>query len=291
LRTHSRATAWGLLSPWVIAFGLFGLFPFAFSLWASFTDYSPIRAARPAFVGLENYRRALGDPAFWDALRNTAFFVVGTIPFTTAIALGLALAVQPAFRGRTIFRLGFFVPSVVSVVVLSLVFKGLYAPLGPLNGLLAALGLPATPWLLDPDTALPAIMAMDVWAASGYYMLIFIAGLEAIPKDLYDAARIEGAGAWDRFLHITLPLLRPTLFFVLVVNTVRSLQIFAEPFVMTQGGPLDRTTTLVYYLYEEAFYRFRLGYASAVAYLLFLLTVLLAWVQMRVIGRQDGAQA
>ena len=125
MRTHSRATAWGLLSPWVIAFGLFGLYPFAFSLWASFTDYSPIRAAQPAFVGFENYRRALADPAFWEALRTTAFFVVGTIPFTTALALGLALAVQPAFRGRTIFRLGFFVPSVVSVVVLSLVFKGL----------------------------------------------------------------------------------------------------------------------------------------------------------------------
>jgi multiple sugar transport system permease protein len=291
MRTHSRATAWGLLSPWMIAFALFGLFPFAFSLWASFTDYSPIRAAKPAFVGLENYRRALADPAFWDAMRTTAVFVVGTIPFTTALALGLALAVQPAFRGRTLFRLGFFVPSVVSVVVLSLVFKGLYAPLGPLNGLLALFGLPATPWLLDPHTALPAIMAMDVWAASGYYMLIFIAGLEAIPRDLYDAARIEGAGAWDRFVHITLPLLRPTLLFVLVVNTVRSLQIFAEPFVMTQGGPLDRTTTVVYYLYEEAFYKFRLGYASAVAYLLFLLTLALAWAQMRVIGRRDEERA
>ena len=134
---------------------------------------------------------------------------------------------------------------------------------------------------LDPHTALPAIMAMDVWSASGYYMVIFLAGLEAIPRDLYDAARMEGASARDCLIHITLPLLRPTLLFVLVVNTVRSLQIFAEVFVMTRGGPLRSTNTVVYYLYEQAFYRFDLGYASAVAYLLFVVTLGLAFVQMR----------
>lgn len=286
-----RATSWAFLSPWALAFGLFGLYPFAFSLFASFTDYSPVRAGDARFVGLANYARALHDPAFWSALGNTAFFVVGTIPLTTALALALALAVQPAFRGRSLFRAGFFLPSVVSVVVLSLVFKGLYAPNGSLNGLLAALHLPAPAWLLDPDTALPAIMAMDVWSASGYYMVIFLAGLEAIPRDLYDAARLEGATARDQLIHITLPLLRPTLLFVLVVNTIRSLQIFAEVFVMTRGGPLHRTTTVVYYLYEQAFYRFDLGYASALAYLLFVLTLVLAWAQMRAVGRPAGAPA
>ncbi len=286
-----RATSWAFLSPWVLAFGLFGLYPFAFSLFASFTDYSPVRAEGARFVGLANYARALHDPAFWSALGNTAFFVVGTIPLTTALALALALAVQPAFRGRSLFRTGFFLPSVVSVVVLSLVFKGLYAPNGSLNGLLAALHLPTPAWLLDPDTALPAIMAMDVWSASGYYMVIFLAGLEAIPRDLYDAARLEGATARDQLVHITLPLLRPTLLFVLVVNTIRSLQIFAEVFVMTRGGPLHRTTTVVYYLYEQAFYRFDLGYASALAYLLFVLTLALAWLQMRAVGRPAEASA
>jgi len=286
----SRATAWAFLSPWVIAFGLFGLFPFAFSLAASFTDYSPIRAGGASFVGLANYARALSDPAFWSALGNTAFFVVGTIPFTTTLALALALAVQPAFRGRTLFRVGFFVPSVVSVVVLSLVFKGLYASNGALDGVLRALGLTPPAWLLDPRTALPAIMAMDVWSASGYYMIIFLAGLEAIPRELYDAARLEGASRRAQLAHITLPLLRPTLLFVLVVNTVRSLQIFGEVFVMTRGGPLHSTTTVVYYLYEEAFYRFNLGYASAVAYLLFLITLALAWVQMKTV-RPAGPEA
>jgi multiple sugar transport system permease protein len=265
-----------------VTFALFGLYPFAFTLVASLTDYSPLRAdAR--FLGLGNYARALGDPQFWSALGTTAFFVVGTIPFTTALALGLALAVQSAFRGRTLFRLGFFVPSVVSVVVLSLVFKSLYASDGPMNRLLRGLGLPAPDWLLDPRTALPSVMAMDVWSASGYYMIIFLAGLEAVPRELYEAARLDGASAWARFARITLPLLRPTLLFVLVVNTVRSLQVFAEVFVMTRGGPLHSTTTVVYYLYGQAFYRFDMGYASAVAYLLFLVTLAIAWAQTRVV--------
>jgi multiple sugar transport system permease protein len=289
LRASSRWTGWILFSPWLISFALFGLFPILFSLGASFTDYSPIQSAQAHFVGLGNYARALSDAAFWSSLGNTAVFVLGTIPCTTALALALALAVQPAFRGRTVLRVGFFIPSVVSAVVLSLVFKGLYAQDGTLNAILGALHVPAPDWLLNPRTALPAIMAMDVWSASGYYMIIFLAGLEAIPRDLYEAARLEGAGPWDCFAHITLPLLRPTLLFVLIVNTIRSLQIFAEVFVMTRGGPLGRTTTVVYYLYEEAFSRFHLGYASAVAYLLFVLSLVLAWVQMKAVGARENA--
>jgi len=274
----------------VVAFALFGLYPFVFSLGASFTNYTPLAPDATRFVGLANYARALHDPAFWSALRNTALFVLGTIPFTTAASLGLALAVQPAFRGRTLFRVGFFLPSVVSIVVLSLVFKGLYASNGGLNSVLALMHLPTPAWLQDPRTALPGIMAMDVWAASGYYMIIFLAGLEGIPRDLYDAARLDGAGGWARFTHITLPLLRPTLLFVLVVNTIRSLQIFAEVFVMTRGGPLGSTTTVVYHLYEQAFSRFQLGEASAIAYLLFLLSLGLAWVQMKAVGAQEESR-
>ena len=192
MRSYSRGVAWAMVSPWVIAFALFGLYPFAFSFIASLTDYSPLRGTAH-FVGVANYAHALRDPVFWNALGNTALFVVGTIPFTTGLALLLALAVQPAVRGRTLFRVGFFMPSVVSVVVLALVFKGLYAPNGTLNVILHALHLPTPSWLLNPDTALPAIMAMDVWSASGYYMIIFLAGLEAIPRELYDAARLDGA--------------------------------------------------------------------------------------------------
>ena len=289
MRTHSRATAWVLLSPWVVAFALFGLYPFAFSLGASFTDYSPIRLGPTHFVGLANYAQALASRELWAAFAHTGLFVVGTIPFTTVAALALALAVQPAFRGRTLFRVGFFLPSVVSIVVLSLVFKGLYAPDGTLDAACRALGLPAPAWLQDPRTALPAIMAMDVWSASGYYMIVFLAGLEAIPADLYDAARLDGAGAWAQLTRITLPLLRPTLAFVLIVNTIRSLQIFAEVFVMTRGGPLGSTTTVVTHLYDEAFGHMHLGYASAIGWLLFALSLLLAWAQMRFVHVREEA--
>jgi multiple sugar transport system permease protein len=275
------AAGWVFLSPWFLSFLLFGLYPILASLLQSFHDYSPLRPDAARFIALANYAEALADPKFWTAMRNTLVFVFGTLPFTTVIALGLAVCLDRAFPGRTIFRAGFFLPTVVSVVVLSLVFKGIYAPDGPLNGLLAAAGLPAPRWLLDPNTALPAIMAMDVWAASGYYMVIFLAGLKSIPQELYESASLDGASGWRRFVSITLPLLRPTFLFVLVVNTVRSLQIFTEVFVMTRGGPLDSTLTAVYYLYEEAFFRFRLGYASAVAWILFAVTLALAAVQAR----------
>jgi multiple sugar transport system permease protein len=270
---------WVFLSPWLISFLVFGLYPIAASFLLSFRDYSPLSAGPSPYVGLANYAEALHDGTFWHALRNTLFFTFGTLPFTTAIALGLAVCLDRAFPGRTIFRAGFFLPTVVSVVVLSLVFKGLYSSDGPLAGVFQAFGVRSP--LLDPRAALPAIMAMDVWAASGYYMVIFLAGLKSIPEELYESAALDGAGAWRRFIAITLPMLRPTFLFVLVVNTIRSLQIFTEVFIMTRGGPLDSTLTVVYYLYDQAFYRFRLGYASAVAYLLFAVTLGIALLQMR----------
>lgn len=280
-RARIDPATWILLSPWILALAVFIAYPFGFSFVLSFFDYSPLAPDSARFIGLGNYAEALRDPLFWKALGNTLLFVFGTIPFTTAIALGLALALDRAFPGRDAFRAGFFLPTVVSVVVISLVWKGLYAPEGPFAWLVRALGGTPPQWLLDERTALPAIMAMDVWAASGYYMIIFLAGLKGISAELYEAAELEGATAWHRFLHITLPLLQPTFLFVLVVNSIRSLQIFTEVFVMTRGGPLQSTLTSVFYLYEQAFYKFRLGYASSIAYLLFALTLALAIAQVR----------
>lgn len=280
-RRRFDPATWILLSPWILSLLAFGLYPFGFSFALSFFDYSPLDPAGAKFLGLANYAEALRDPLFWTALKNTLMFVFGTIPFTTALALALALALKSRFRGRDFFRAGFFLPTVVSVVVISLVWKGLYAPEGPLSTFVRALGMTPPRWLLEPSTALASIMAMDVWAASGYYMVIFLAGLQAIPEELYESAALEGATPWQRFVHITLPMLRPTFLFVLVVNSVRSLQIFTEVFVMTGGGPLHSTLTSVFYLYEQAFYKFRLGYASAIAYLLFALTLGLAFLQVR----------
>lgn len=280
-RERIDPSTWILLSPWILALVVFVAYPFGFSFVLSFFDYSPLAPDAARFVGAGNYAEALRDPRFWKALGNTILFVFGTIPFTTALALGLALALDRAFPGRTLFRAGFFLPTVVSVVVISLVWKGLYAPEGPLSWLVRAFGGTPPHWLLDERTALPAIMAMDVWAASGYYMIIFLAGLKGISAELYEAAALEGATPWQRFVHVTLPLLQPTFLFVLVVNSIRSLQIFTEVFVMTRGGPLQATLTSVFYLYEQAFYKFRLGYASSIAYLLFALTLLLAIAQVR----------
>ncbi len=289
-RKRFEPSTWILLSPWILSLAIFGLYPFGFSFVLSFFDYSPLNPQAGRFLGLGNYAEALRDPLFWKSLSNTLLFVFGTIPFTTAIALALALALNRAFPGRGFFRAGFFLPTVVSVVVISLVWKGLYAPEGPLAALVTALGGTPPRWLLDPQTALPAIMAMDVWAASGYYMVIFLAGLKSIPDELYESAHLEGATAWQRFVHITMPMLRPTLLFVLIVNSVRSLQIFTEIFVMTRGGPLNSTLTSVFYLYEQAFYRFRLGYASSIAYLLFFLTLAFAVVQVRLL-KLEGPKA
>lgn len=280
-RERIDPSTWILLSPWILTLIVFVAYPFGFSFVLSFFDYSPLAPDAARFIGFGNYSEALRDSLFWKALGNTLLFVFGTIPFTTLIALGLALALDRAFPGRAFFRAGFFLPTIVSVVVISLVWKGLYAPEGPLSWLVRALGGTPPAWLLDERTALPAIMAMDVWAAAGYYMIIFLAGLKGIPTELYEAAEIEGASAWHRLLHITLPLLKPTFLFVLVVNSIRSLQIFTEVFVMTRGGPLQSTLTSVYYLYEQAFYSFRLGYASSIAYLLFALTLAIAIAQVR----------
>jgi len=280
-RRRFEASTLLLLSPWIVSLLLFGLYPFGFSFVLSFYDYSPLNPQAAKFLGLANYGEALKDPLFWTALKNTLVFVFGTIPFTTLLALGLALALQKRFRGRDFFRAGFFLPTVVSIVVISLVWKGLYAPDGFLSSLVRALGGTPPRWLLEPHTALASIMAMDVWAASGYYMVIFLAGLQAIPEELYESASLEGASPWQKFVHITLPMLRPTFLFVLIVNSVRSLQVFTEVFVMTGGGPLHATLTSVFYLYEQAFYKFRLGYASSIAYLLFALTLGLAFLQVR----------
>lgn len=276
------------LSPWLLSFALFGLYPLLFSLLVSLTHYNPL-AGGMQWAGVANYARALHDPRFWQSLKVTLLFVAGTIPFTTTLALGLALLLHRPLRGRGFFRASFFLPTVVSLVVVSLIFKQVYSPFGFLNTFLQALGLSGHPWLQDPLTALPAVMLMDVWTAIGYYMVIYLAGLQTIPAELYEAARLDGGDGWRRHFYITFPLLLPTTLFVVVINTIRSLQVFIEIFVMTRGGPLDSTLTTVFYLYEQGFRYFDMGYASAIAYLLFVVILLVSLVQSRLLRSQVEA--
>ena len=260
------------LLPWAILYGVFFVFPFVFSFVLGFLSYNPLSVHETSFVGLDNFARLFEDVSFQQALRNTILFVVVTVPLTTMAALGLALLLREKVPGRDLFKAGFFLPSILSMVVISLLFKLFYAPSGALNGAISALGFGGHPWLTDPSTALPSIMVMDVWVAVGYYAVIFYAAFAGIPKELYEAATLEGAGTMATFRYVTLPMLKPVMGFVVVINTIRSFQIFIEVFVMTQGGPLGSTNTLVLYLYETAFRKLDYGYASVIAYVVFVLS-------------------
>ncbi len=279
------------LSPWIISFLVFSLYPFLFSLYLSFTRYSPIRNRPPRFVGLYNYVKLLTrDRVFDIALKNTVLFVVITVPITTIIALTIANVLKSNLniRGKQVFQSGYFMPVVTSIVVIATIFSYLYSPVGYLTAFAKFLGLTIRHGrgiLAEPSYAFPAIMIMDIWASFGYYTILFLAGLESIDKNVYEAAELDGARGFKLFRYITLPLLSPMLFFVLVINTIRSFQIFTEIFVMTGGGPLRRTTTLVYYLYEMGFHKMKMGYAAAISYVLFAIILIFTIVQKRVIQR------
>ncbi len=283
----SKPTALALALPWLLTFAAFWLFPIVYSLVMGFTDYQLLSKGYE-WVGLENYRQLLTDPDFIKALKNTFVFVGGTIPVTTVISLGLALLVSGQFKGRGLFRAGYFVPSITSLVVVALIFTSLYQRGGYVALLteLAGLSPPQYGFLFDESTALYSIMAMDVWMAVGYYMLIFLAGLKSIPVELYEAAEISGAGRIRQFFSITVPMLRPVALFILVINTIKSFQVMVEIFVMTKGK-FD-TSTMVYFVYEKGLTtQFQFGYASAAAYVLFVIIAIFSVAQFRLLRRRQ----
>ncbi len=277
---------WTLLAPWLVTLGVFWIYPLLYALVLSFSEYRTL-TNELTLIGTANYVRAMSDETFWRALWNTAVFTVGTVPVTTALALFLASAVRRQHpKLASVFRASFFLPSVTSLVVIALVFTNLYARDGYVNVICAMTGIPFphNGWLLDQRTALGAIMAMDVWISAGYYMVLFLAGMEAIPKDLYEAAELAGASRRQQFWRITLPMLRSTMLFVVVINSIKSFQIFVEVYVMTKGGPLGSTTTLVYEVYHQAFEQSdAMGYASAIAFIIFAILLAVSFVQMRLL--------
>jgi len=233
------------------------------------------------FVGLHNYAALAGNSEFWSAVANTFYFALVGGPLTVAVSLGAALLVNAkAARLKGLFRTAYFVPFVTTLVAVAIVWKYLYHPTyGPLNYALGAFGAKPVDWLGNPRWAMPAIIGLAVWKNFGYNMLIFIAGLESVPEELYEAARIDGAGAVRQFRSVTLPSLAPTFFFVGVVTMIGYFQLFAEPYVMTQGGPLKSTTSLVLFMYTEGFRWWRLGNAAAIAFVLFV--IILAWTVLQ----------
>ncbi|UCG61836.1 MAG: sugar ABC transporter permease [Candidatus Zixiibacteriota bacterium] len=285
----SKAGALALALPWLLTFGIFWLFPIIYSFIIGFTDQQ-LLAADTQWVGFDNYRALLSDPDFLKSLKNTFIFVLGTIPLTTVIALGMALLIDKQFPGRGLFRSGFFLPSITSMVVIALIFTNLYQRGGYIALLSEMIGLspPEHGFLYSGETALFSIMAMDVWMAVGYYMLIFLAGLKSIPRELYESAEINGAGKIRQFFSITLPLLKPVALFILVVNSIKSFQVFVEIFVMTKGK--FETSTMVYFIYETGLTtKFEFGYASAAAYVLFVIIGVFALAQFLLFRRKQVA--
>ena len=236
------------------------------------------------FIGLDNYTRALSDPIFRRAALNTAYFVVVCMPLTILLALAAAVALDKGIqRFRSVFRLGFYTPVITSIVAVAVVWRFLLQdPGGLINTVLAWFGIDGPNWLGDPKWAMPAIIMMTAWRTFGTAMIIFLAGLQAVPPELHEAAAIDGAGVWRRFRHVTLPLLRPTILFVMVTTSIGYLQIFEEPFVMTKGGPLNSTMTVSYYTYNQFGYG-NYGLAASMSYLIFVVIAIVTAIQFRLL--------
>ena len=286
MRAETRAAIL-FLAPAIVVLGLFFFLPVIAGFALSLTDfdlYSIGDLHNIRFIALRNYKEVLTNGVFWTALLNTLYFSFVGGPLTVAASLGAALLVNAkAARWKPLFRTIYFAPVVTTLVAVAVVFRFLYNPqFGMFNRLLSLVGLPPVDWLGNPHWAMPAIILVAVWKNFGYNMIIFIAGLQSIPEELYEAARIDGAGAWRQFRHVTLPMLGPTFLFVGIVTAIGYLQLFAEPYVMTHGGPLNKTLSAVMMMYEQGFRWWRMGYAAAIAFILFLVIAAATAVQMKV---------
>ncbi|MGH7589582.1 MAG: carbohydrate ABC transporter permease [Gemmatimonadota bacterium] len=284
---------WLFVSPALLTIGLFFLVPVVAALFLSFTDFDiyALRTLENArIVGLDNYVALLRDPLFWTALKNTLYFVLVGGPLSVAASLGAALLVNARLvRFKGFFRTVYFAPVVTTLVAVAVVWRYIYHPrFGLLNYALGWLGIGPIDWLGDPTWAMPSIILLAVWKNFGYNMVIFIAGLQVIPHDFYEAAELDGAGPWQQFRHITLPSLAPTFLFVGLLTMIGYFQLFAEPYVMTQGGPLHATYSVVLFMYEQGFRWWNMGFAAAIAFVLFLIILAATLLQLRLQPRGEA---
>ena len=294
-KSSSRWAAWGFVAPALSVIALFFALPVLAGLALSLTDFdiyalADLRNLR--FVGLDNYVHVLQLPLFWQALGNTAYFVVLGVPLSIAVSLGAAVLLQARLaRFKPFFRTALFAPVVTTLVAVAVIWRYLFhVKYGLVNYGLLKLGLNPIDWLGDPQWAMPTIILFAVWKNFGGNMIIFMAALQAVPQDQYEAARLDGAGAWALFRHITLPTLAPTTLMVSILTTAGYFQLFAEPYVMTQGGPLQATVSVLYLMYDEGFKWWNLGVASAVAFVLFLIIVAVTKGLLWLARRYGGVQ-
>jgi multiple sugar transport system permease protein len=282
----SVGAAWWFVAPALVVIGVFFVLPVFAALAMSLTDfdiYALADSRNLRLVGLRNYAELLQTPLFWKAFRNTLYFVVVGVPLSIGVSFGAALLLHSRLvRFPGLFRTALFAPVVTTLVAVAVIWRYLFNPhYGLLNYALSRVGVSPIDWLGDPSWAMPAIIVFAVWKNFGYNMIIFLAGLQSIPEPLYEAARIDGASIWRQFRHVTLPMLAPIVTMVNILTIAGYFQLFAEPYVMTQGGPLQSTVSVLYFMYEEGFKWWNLGSASAVAFLLFLFIFAVTAVQLR----------
>ena len=294
--THIRAEAragWMMTAPALTAIGLFFVLPAVASLLLSFTDFDIYALANLnnlRFIGLDNYQRLVANPLFWQAMGNTMWFVVFGVPLVVIASLAAALLINArTLRWRAVWRVALFAPFVTTLVATAVVWNYLlHTRYGLINYALGQIGIAPVDWLGNPSTALPAILLFVAWKSFGYNMIIFLAALQAVPRDLEDAARVDGANAWMRFRHVTLPAIAPTVLLVAILTVAGMFQLFAEPYVMTQGGPARSTVTVLYFMFEEGFKWWNLGSGAAVAFILFLCILVVTLIQLK-LARRAGA--
>jgi multiple sugar transport system permease protein len=266
--------------PVIIAFLVFNLYPMALGLYLSFTRWDIL--SPPTFIGLGNWADLFKDDLLWRAVLQTLYYAVVSVAGATALSIALALALNQRLKTIGFYRTFFFLPAVTSLVAIAMVWRWIYnTEFGVLNAFLGSLGINPVNWLGDPVLAMPAVILMSIWRSAGFNTVLFLAGLQGVPQEYYEAAEIDGASRWDRFVHITLPLISPTTFFVVVNGLIGSWQVFDQVYILTRGGPLLSTVTVVYLIYSNGFEWYKTGYAAAMAYGLFLIIIALTAIQFR----------
>jgi multiple sugar transport system permease protein len=283
LARQEELLAYLFILPSLLGFVIFLVVPMIASLGISFYDWELLTP--PQFAGLKNYAALFTDNVFKDVVVNTVYYTFGLVPLNLVVSLGLAVWLNTKLRGMTWYRAAFFLPVITVTVAVALIWRWMYEPrAGIIDTALRAVGLPGPSWLGDTHTAMAAIIIMSVWKGFGYNMVLFLAGMQGIPVTIYEAAMIDGANAWQRFWNITLPLLTPMVFLAVVLTVISSFQVFDQAYVMTNGGPANATNTIVLYIYQNGFQYFRMGYASAIAWVLFGVIFLFTLAQMRLQG-------
>lgn len=286
-----QATPYLFLLPALLLLGLTVFYPALQAFFLSFTRYEYDITQPPLWIGFENFQRLLTDDLFWKTLRNTIVYLIGVVPILVIAPLGLAILVNQLLPGIRWFRAAYYTPVIISMVVAGIAWRWLYAETGLFNQILRGLNLSqeGIPWLTSPQFALFSVMLVTIWKGLGYYMVIYLAGLQSIPDDLYEAAAIDGSDGWRKHLDITVPLMRPYLFLVAVISAISATKVFEEVYIMTQGGPRSSSKTLVYYVYESAFQDLEISYACTIGLAMFLLILVLSLLRLA-LNRQPSAE-